>query len=187
MKNKSLTAAAAFSLAALVFLLWSWSNYSSAKTEADNAQYHWDSSTSDRQRFVDLQANPELKELATTTVNRDDVPGVMGKLVEESGLQISQLRIDPTGTIASEESASSVKLSLVDISVMGELLERLRSRHKGLYVREIVMTEPKGAGPAVFNWSLVIGVPKQTTVASRAPAAPKAAEPSTPVEKLPGL
>lgn len=176
MKKKALTAAAAFTLAALVFLLWSWGNYSSAKTEAEDALYNWESSAAARRKFGDLQANSELKELAAAKTAREDVPGVMSKLVEECGLKIDQLRIDPAGAIGSEESASSVKLSDVNIGTMGDLLERLRNQHKGLSVREIVMTEPKEASPAMFNWSLVIGVPKQLTGTS--PAAPSPGEPS---------
>jgi hypothetical protein len=159
-KNKPLIVAAAFTLAALVFLLWSWGAYRSAAAEADDAIYDWESSANSRKTFVDMRAAAASLQPRASQAG-DDVTAMMGKLITDCGLQISQLdRIDPAGTVGNEKSAHNVKLSGISIATMGDMLERVRTQYSNLLVREIIMNEPKDGAPGYFNWTLLIGVPK---------------------------
>jgi hypothetical protein len=158
--NRALAAAGIFTLGALIFLFWSNQTRSSAEARAEDDIRAWTRSLTPRTEFARLVGHPDLNQAASKggTV---DVPATVGEIVREISLQTEQVRIDTTSAVANEQAAYRIRINNASVAMMGEFLDRLRRQQGHLTSREITMsTLPRNAVPGVFNWSMVVGVPK---------------------------
>lgn len=167
MNNKSLMVATAFAIAALVFLIWSNGARSAAEIRAEDDVNAWKRSTAPMRTFAALVGHPALKSRTAAKSGATDVPATVGEIVPEVGLQTEQVRIDVTSAGTNEQAAYRIRIQNVSVAVMGKLLDRLRRQHGHLASREITMSAPpRDPVPGLFNWSMIVGVPKTARTSS---------------------
>lgn len=161
MNNKPLIAAGVFTFGTLVFLIWSNDVRSTDGARAVEDANTWTHSLKSRKTFRDLVRHPNLKNQTAGKGGAIDIPATVGEIVREISLQTEQVRIDATSAVANEQAAYRIRINNASVAMMGEFLDRLRRQQGHLTSREITMsTLARNAVPGVFNWSMVVGVPK---------------------------
>ncbi len=156
--KKPLIGAAAFALAALVFLIYSAARYGSDATAAEERKEAWEDTATLRMQLVQTKRELQQASIPDPPKGRVDVPGTLGELIKQCGIDTNQMKIDAAAAGANEQSRSSVRLTNVPIQAMGQLFRLIQSRHPYLTVREIKMQSVRD-NPGSFTWSVQIAVP----------------------------
>jgi len=153
--NKPLIAVAGFTVLAAGVLVYFGTAYARARAEAAADRAAWRETEQLRSRLAATRQQFDALGVALPPRTAVDVPALLGELIKECGIDVNQMKVDADRPGAREQSRHRVHFLNVRLDVMGTLLEKIKTKHRSLEVRDIRM-QAVADHPAEFIWDLEI-------------------------------